>query len=328
MTDVRAFNPNKQTAYHGSPYDFNKFSNEAIGTGEGWQAHGHGHYAALKKDIADKNYRGKLAQDYYLNGKKLSENSKEYDIIDTFNDYKTSENPTLEQAKKAYIEQQQRYLDKLKGRTDDSALVQKKYAQDYIDLANSIDLNNLETKTGGQLYKLAIPKDDVLLREGASFAEQPELVQKGLTNIKNNYIKSKGYNSIDEINAELDKLSNQYENIVKNESPYDFYAGTEKAKVQGEISKLENLRRLEETPNIYDYLVNHQNLEPQEVSDLLSKQGIKGISYNGGIDGEARVIFNPDDIVIGRKYYNQPTLKDIYNKFINSGAIADAITNP
>lgn len=259
--------------------------------------------------------------------KKLSENSKEYDIIDAFNDYKTSENPTLEQAKKAYIEQQQRYLDKLKGRTDDSALVQKKYAQDYIDLANSIDLNNLETKTGGQLYKLAIPKDDVLLREGASFAEQPELVQKGLTNIKNNYIKSKGYNSIDEINAELDKLSNQYENIVKNESPYDFYAGTEKAKVQGEISKLENLRRLEETPNIYDYLVNHQNLEPQEVSDLLSKQGIKGISYNGGIDGEARVIFNPDDIVIGRKYYNQPNLYEQLTGKLNTGALVDALFN-
>lgn len=57
MTDIRAFDPNKQTAYHGSPYDFSKFSNEAIGTGEGAQAHGLGHYTALDKNVADTRYR-------------------------------------------------------------------------------------------------------------------------------------------------------------------------------------------------------------------------------------------------------------------------------
>ena len=44
------------TAYHGSPYDFDQFLMDRIGTGEGAQAYGHGLYFAENEDIA-KNYR-------------------------------------------------------------------------------------------------------------------------------------------------------------------------------------------------------------------------------------------------------------------------------
>jgi hypothetical protein len=40
-------------AYHGSPYDFNKFDASKIGTGEGAQAYGHGLYFAGNEDTAD-----------------------------------------------------------------------------------------------------------------------------------------------------------------------------------------------------------------------------------------------------------------------------------
>uniref|UniRef100_A0A6M3L1T7 Putative structural protein n=1 Tax=viral metagenome TaxID=1070528 RepID=A0A6M3L1T7_9ZZZZ len=38
--------------YHGSPYRFDKFKNEAIGTGEGAQAFGHGHYLTESPGVA------------------------------------------------------------------------------------------------------------------------------------------------------------------------------------------------------------------------------------------------------------------------------------
>jgi GH24 family phage-related lysozyme (muramidase) len=41
------------TAYHGSPYDFDRFTTEAIGTGEGAQAFGYGLYFTEDKDIAE-----------------------------------------------------------------------------------------------------------------------------------------------------------------------------------------------------------------------------------------------------------------------------------
>ena len=41
------------TAWHGSPHRFDKFSTDAIGTGEGAQAYGHGLYFAGNKEVAD-----------------------------------------------------------------------------------------------------------------------------------------------------------------------------------------------------------------------------------------------------------------------------------
>ena len=40
-------------AFHGSPHSFKQFKNEAMGTGEGAQAFGWGHYFTDKKDIAE-----------------------------------------------------------------------------------------------------------------------------------------------------------------------------------------------------------------------------------------------------------------------------------
>ena len=40
------------TAYHGTPHDFDKFSMDSIGTGEGAQAYGHGLYFAESEDVA------------------------------------------------------------------------------------------------------------------------------------------------------------------------------------------------------------------------------------------------------------------------------------
>jgi hypothetical protein len=49
-------------AYHGSPHDFDKFSTENIGTGEGAQAYGHGLYFAEREGTA-KSYRDALSAD-------------------------------------------------------------------------------------------------------------------------------------------------------------------------------------------------------------------------------------------------------------------------
>ena len=47
-------------AYHGSPHGFDQFSDKAIGTGEGAQAYGYGHYLAENEGVAQ-GYRKKLS---------------------------------------------------------------------------------------------------------------------------------------------------------------------------------------------------------------------------------------------------------------------------
>ena len=63
----------------------------------------------------------------------------------------------------------------------------------------------------------------------------------------------------------------------------------------------------------YEALTDRLGSE-QLANEFLLDKGIKGISYNGGIDGEANVIFNPDDIDIIPYYDNPASLKE---KFIN-----------
>ena len=56
---VRGYDPNRLnaiTAYHGSPHDFDRFSMDKIGTGEGAQAYGHGLYFAENEGVA-RGYR-------------------------------------------------------------------------------------------------------------------------------------------------------------------------------------------------------------------------------------------------------------------------------
>jgi hypothetical protein len=60
--------PGKQgiTAYHGSPHSFDRFSMDAIGTGEGAQAYGHGLYFAENEGVA-RGYRDALKMKGYDN---------------------------------------------------------------------------------------------------------------------------------------------------------------------------------------------------------------------------------------------------------------------
>ena len=54
-------------AYHGSPHDHNKFDSSKIGTGEGAQAYGYGHYFADSKDVAE-YYRNILNSKWLVDG--------------------------------------------------------------------------------------------------------------------------------------------------------------------------------------------------------------------------------------------------------------------
>jgi hypothetical protein len=70
-------------AYHGSPHQFDRFSSEAIGTGEGAQAYGRGLYFAEAEDVA-RSYRDNMldARIPAINTR-LQELSREMDEIST-----------------------------------------------------------------------------------------------------------------------------------------------------------------------------------------------------------------------------------------------------
>lgn len=314
MTDIKAFNPFKQTqtAYHGSPYDFAKFSNEAIGTGEGAQAHGMGHYAAKSKDVADQRYRKGLVDNKYEN---VELNGQEIEKMPFGGyQYKNSGEKAAE-GNGLVIDMALNRLAK-NGNNVDSAI---EYVSKELDISNPwkddvIDFlknNNIKvTPKTGQLYKLSIPKDDVMLREGATLAEQPKLLNRlGMNNTEN--VKQEMTNLLDYIKNNKSSLpSEELNNLRKQYSDLSYKKMLNDPQLKSEA--------------YYNALTDSLGSE-QLANEFLLDKGIKGISYNGGIDGEARVIFNPDDIDIVRKYYNQPTFNELINKNTNMGAFMNAL---
>lgn len=283
---------NTQTAWHGSPYKFDRFSNEAIGTGEGAQAHGYGHYAAKNKDVAQ-GYAKNLSE-----GNKIIEyKGVPYKSVDEFkpNEYNYKlladvKNDGLEATRRGLQEERQWALGKLEKTQD------KGWWQDYLQeidrkesLLNDLNPNLLSdiTPDTGNLYKLSIPKDDVMLREDLPFSEQPLLVQKGLRD----YFKQNP----------LQKHERRFFEDIENP---DLLETTTGGNLYRQIAR--------------NVLRPDKNMKQREANaiatQILQDNGIKGISYNGGIDGEANVIFNPDDIDI-IPYYDNPT--SFKEKFIN-----------
>lgn len=61
-------------AFHGSPHDFDRFSLDKIGTGEGAQAYGHGLYFAESEGVA-KSYRDDLSQMNFGSAKRALDNA-------------------------------------------------------------------------------------------------------------------------------------------------------------------------------------------------------------------------------------------------------------
>ena len=69
--------PRGITAYHGSPHDFDRFSMDKIGTGEGAQAYGHGLYFAENEGVA-RNYKAALSKPESVRAFPSAEDAKQF----------------------------------------------------------------------------------------------------------------------------------------------------------------------------------------------------------------------------------------------------------
>ena len=184
-------NPNMyfQAAYHGTPHKFDKFSLDAIGSGEGFQAHGWGLYFAEDKNISEA-YRRKLTKNMewlydgkpipkedYVNYIEVYQNGK-IERINFYKGLKSNFNAAIQDIKNstgAY-----KYLDE-KDKKRDLKLFKKelKDIDRILKLIDDIDVSKYSFK-GGQLYEVDIPESDVLLDEQAMLIDQSEFIQESI----------------------------------------------------------------------------------------------------------------------------------------------------
>lgn len=149
-----------QPAYHGSPHRFDKFTLDHMGTGEGNQAFGWGMYFAGSKNVAE-FYRETLSKN------------------------KLDENPEIKLKLKAAL-QDVDYLgfDNF-GQAVSAISTHSDWAKRWEVTPNEAEninalLQEYRKARNGQLYKVDIPEDDVMLHWDKPLLEQPQKVREML----------------------------------------------------------------------------------------------------------------------------------------------------
>ena len=287
-------NPNMlmQSAWHGSPHTFDKFSTSAIGTGEGAQAYGYGLYFAGAKDVAEW-YRDKLAgqqSTLIIDGQEFGNTQQEYSqaadvdrlIMDAYigigKGYKSKKQLVAE----------------LKSRAKGAFKNWKPIFKEAIAKAqtDAVDINTEK----GKLYKVELaPAEDEYLLWDKPLSEQSEKVREALDKIENP-------------EGDVDQLSD--DDLLIALGGLRRTIGKEKTG-QGLYKELGSLKGSDKA-----------------ASEYLHSLGIRGIKY---LDGNSRsgkkedynyVIFSDDDVEIQEMYQRQQQQND------NKTAYYGALTRP
>lgn len=262
-----------QTAYHGSPFKFDRFTLDHIGAGAGTQQHGYGLYFAMNRKTAE-SYRDALAGggEYTVNGKPVSRNLESTDMEDLAATWVLREMPgTQKHPKPAQVKRAAETA--IKRLNEDTERGQ-------VDKATSSKLGNELAKiyrqpkdysfeytpsTEGRVYRTDIPDSDVLLSEEAAMTDQPVLVRKALQNL--------AFDLVAEGMDDLDK-------------------GTTSPRADARNKVIELIGKdSAEGRDIYSWLTAYAG-GSKEASELLNLYGIKGLEYFSEPDGNCAVIWD------------------------------------
>jgi hypothetical protein len=291
------------TAYHGSPYSFNKFDPKKIGTGEGAQAYGHGLYFAENPAVA-KEYQTELSKDVY--GELIEKSGNKFNALDLPSGIKKVaanvwyENPNLKQAKKRLDEISPEYLGGSK----------KDVYKEIVNLSKSGVIPNKQAS----LYKVDIADETIpkMLDWDKPLTQQSKEVKNFVANMAKS---TKTWNNyFPQLNPKAQKLAND---MLSGEKPI---VGTESAKYWKQLDKLNpNVDHNAIFDSFYNvglrsgqrditgsdlYNVLTKKSSQQQASNDLLKSGISGIKY---LDQTSRVknagtsnyvVFDPETIKI------------------------------
>lgn len=331
-----------QSAFAGSRIDYNQPSLEAIGSGEGVQAHGWGLYYALNKDIAEK-YRQNFVKnnyDLFVGGEKLPKSLLNVlsgnAIYNAINGDMTLLKDGVSRVVKEWEKGDQLFQKIIKQgnllieyiennpKTSISSLEEYSKAQfgdDHYRWHNMVKRAKTVAQQENRKNTIQDVKNSI-----QSHIEPFESVEKTHKEIAEEVIK-KGVDTLEikpqvgqlhEVNIpespflideqlEFEKQSEYVQNILLNKVfPEVFASELNGTSDINSIIKLLTQKELSSLSGGDIYTVLEKKLgSDKAASEVLVKHGIKGISYVGALDGRCFVIFSADDVNVIQKFYDQ-----------------------
>ena len=181
-----------QSAWHGSPHDFDIFDLGAIGTGEGNQAHGWGLYFAKNREVAQA-YKDVLGIDsveiisgdtkYRLNDDIEWYDNKTKSIIDAESPLSMALTTLSEEGESTKaIKNLTDFIKSKKDNKSDYVVAQVKRAEQAIQILKD---NHFDTHQWNTMFEVDIPENEYLLNEQENIEKQSPIVKKAVSKISN-----------------------------------------------------------------------------------------------------------------------------------------------
>lgn len=291
-----------QSAWHGSPHDFDEFDLGAIGTGEGNQVHGWGLYFAKDKKVS-KQYKDVLSKLQGSNKSSLFkvEIPNETELLPEqypISGYSRYVRDSLKNGlHKMSDEQLERFTSLLIKYHKDSIIGDKwvnKYTH-FMDVGYIISELHNKNKTINDINKIQKRNVDRFLKT-VGIDEDIDTIASNDELLKNVYEKFR-YELYPEYEKEKQLEREREEKVISNVKT-DVYGALEKTNIVGKqlYSFLSHALGNDEHFNLY----NVKNAK--KASEFLNSIGIKGIYYDGEQDGRCYVVFDDKAIKVIEKY--------------------------
>ena len=269
-----------QSAWVGSKADFSEFDLGYVGTGEGTQVHGYGLYSAQERRTAE-GYKGRPHTTIHLGDNSYILSGLDNTFRDNNNGEKVSSVSPLGFALGSLVAENGNVPAAIRG-LEPLTKINNKRRREVVEEAIRLLKNNdvsYESASGGKLYEVEIPENDVLLDEDKPFEYQPPFVQEKLLELFQNLLEQR--------TPQFLMDTHEFGDSVRDGS-------MAKERVSNATGK-----------EIYDDLIDIFDKTPKEASLALNNVGIKGITYVGRQDGRCFVVFDDKAISIINKFNQQ-----------------------
>ena len=291
-----------QSAWHGSPHDFDTFDLGAIGTGEGNQVHGWGLYFAKDKKVS-KQYKDVLSKLQGSNKSSLFkvEIPNETELLPEqypISGYSRYVRDSLKNGlHKMSDEQLERFTSLLIKYHKDSIIGDKwvnKYTH-FIDMGYIISELHNKNKTINDINKIQKRNVNRFLKS-VGIDENIDTIAGNEALLEDVYKKFR-YDLYPQYEKEKQLEREREEKVISNVKT-DVYGALEKTNIVGKqlYSFLSHALGNDEHFNL------HNVKNAKKASEFLNSIGIKGIYYDGEQDGRCYVVFDDKAIKVIEKY--------------------------
>lgn len=291
-----------QSAWHGSPHDFDTFDLGAIGTGEGNQVHGWGLYFAKDKKVS-KQYKDVLSKLQGSNKSSLFkvEIPNETELLPEqhpISGYGRYVRDSLKNGLHKMSDEQLERFTSLLIKYHKDAIIGDKWVNKYthfIDVGYIISELHNKNKTINDINKIQKRNVDRFLKS-VGIDESIDTIASNDDLLKNVYEKFR-YELYPKYEKEKQVEREREEKVISSVKT-DVYGALEKTNIVGKqlYSFLSHALGDDEHFNLY----NVKNAK--KASEFLNSIGIKGIYYDGEQDGRCYVVFDDKAIKVIEKY--------------------------